>query len=71
MQTNPSNSAPSDNWLRLNGVIAKTGMGKSWIYEELKRGFPAPVKLSRRAVCWSESAIDAWMAERTKSGGQS
>jgi prophage regulatory protein len=40
-------------------------MGKSSVYEGVKNGtFPAPIKLSRRAVCWPESRIAAWVDER-------
>jgi len=41
------------------------GLGKSSIYEGVKAGtFPSPVKLSRRAVCWSSVSVDAWISER-------
>lgn len=51
--------------LRLPAVMAIVGMGKSSVYEGVKNGtFPAPIKLSRRAVCWPESHIAAWVAER-------
>lgn len=51
--------------LRLPAVMAIVGMGKSSVYEGVKNGtFPAPIKLSRRAVCWPESRIAAWVDER-------
>lgn len=57
--------------LRLPAVEALVGLRKSSIYDAVKRGeFPAPIKLSRRAVCWSAAAIDAWITERIKAGGQ-
>jgi prophage regulatory protein len=43
------------------------GLRKSSIYEKVKTGeFPSPVKLSRRAVCWPASSVDAWIADRIK-----
>lgn len=63
-QANPSNSSP-EKLLRLPAVMAIVGLQKSSIYEGVKNGtFPAPIKLSRRAVCWPESHIAAWVDER-------
>jgi prophage regulatory protein len=70
-QANPSKSAPHERLLRLPEVESMVGLRKSSIYEGIKAGtFPAPVKLSRRAVCWPASAIDAWIADRIKTGGK-
>ena len=72
-QANPSTYSPQ-RILRLPEVESRVGLRKSSIYEMLGRNppaFPKPVKLSRRAVCWPESAIDAWITERIKAGGQS
>lgn len=66
-------AAQPERLLRLPDVEARVGLRKSAIYEMLRRTpptFPAPVKLSRRAVCWPASAIDAWIAERIKAGGK-
>ena len=71
VQPTPSKTAQPERLLRLPDVEALVGLRKSSIYDAVKRGdFPAPVKLSRRAVCWPASAIDAWIAERIKAGGQ-
>lgn len=71
VQPTPSNTAQPERLLRLPDVEARVGLRRSSIYDAVKRGeFPAPVKLSRRAVCWPASAIDAWIAERIKAGGQ-
>ncbi len=52
--------------LRLPRVQDLTGFGKSSIYAGVKSGtFPAPVRLSARAVGWRESDIDRWINERT------
>ena len=62
-RTNTSNA--QERLLRLPDVIALVALKKSSIYELIKQGrFPAPVKLSARAVCWPSSAIDRWIAER-------
>jgi prophage regulatory protein len=70
MQANPSTPTPQ-RLLRLPEVCSLVGLGKSSIYEGVKSGtFPAPVKLSRRAVCWPAASIDAWITERIKEGGK-
>lgn len=71
MQANPKASSPQ-RLLRLPEVESLVGLRKSSIYEGVKSGtFPAPIKLSRRAVCWPAASIDAWITDRIKSGGQS
>lgn len=50
---------------RLPDVMARTGMGRSWIYAAVQSGmFPKPVKLSARAVGWRSNDVDAWLASR-------
>lgn len=72
MQTDPSKTAHPERLLRLPDVEALTGLKKSSIYDAMKRGeFPSALKLSRRAVCWNSGAIDRWISERIKAGGQS
>lgn len=57
--------------LRLPMVEEKTGFKKSSIYAGVKAGtFPAPVRLSARAVGWREEAIDLWITERVQTGVQ-
>ena len=69
MQANPSKAAHSERLLRLPDVESLTGLRKSSIYDAMRRGeFPQPVKLSRRAVCWPESRIQAWIAQRIAGG---
>ena len=64
---NQRNTDQPEKLLRLPAVVALVGLQKSSIYDAIKRGeFPSPVKLSRRAVCWPASAIDAWITERIK-----
>ncbi len=67
---NPSQSTPQ-RLLRMPDVCAIVGLSKSSIYEGVKAGtFPAPIKLSRRAVCWPAAAIDAWITERINAGAK-
>lgn len=69
-QITPSKST-NQRLLRLPDVCAAVGLGRSSIYEGVKAGtFPAPIKLSRRAVCWPAASIDAWITERIKAGGK-
>jgi prophage regulatory protein len=71
MHVIPNKAALPERLLRLPDVEALTGLRKSSIYDAMRRGdFPQPVKLSRRAVCWPESRIHAWIAQRI-AGGQS
>lgn len=56
--------------IRLPVVEDRTGLGKSSLYAKVKDGtFPAPVRLSARAVAWRESDIDRWISERLTTRG--
>jgi prophage regulatory protein len=64
-QVSPNKAAAPDRLLRLPEVESMVGLRKSSIYDAMRRGeFPAAVKLSRRAVCWSESSIRDWIQDR-------
>lgn len=66
-------AASPERLIRLAEVESRVGLKKSCIYEMLNRtppAFPRPLKLSRRAVCWQSSAIDAWIADRIQGGAQ-
>ena len=70
---NPKGNYQPERLLRFPEVEARVGLRKSSIYEMLSRtppAFPRPLKLSRRAVCWPASAIDAWISERIAAGAQ-
>lgn len=57
--------------LRLPAVMDRCSLGRSSVYAGIKAGtFPAPVRLSARAVGFSESSIDRWIEERIAAGGQ-
>lgn len=50
---------------RLPGVLARTGLSRSTLYALVaKGGFPAPVKLSIRAVGWKSAEVDCWLESR-------
>lgn len=51
--------------LRRREVEARTGLGRSTVYDAIKNGtFPAPVQLGPNSVGWVESEINAWLADR-------
>ena len=54
---------------RLSTVMARTGFGRAWIYELMKRGeFPLCRKIGARAVGWDSLEVEAWIAERLDAG---
>ena len=70
VQANPPSNQKIERLLRLPEVESLVGMKKSAIYAGVREGtFPAPVKLSRRAVCWPLSRLEAWIAQRIELGG--
>jgi prophage regulatory protein len=51
--------------LRLPAVKSATGLGRSELYDKIRRGeFPPQVKLGPKAVGWLESEVDAWIDQR-------
>jgi prophage regulatory protein len=54
-------------FLRLPQVSARLGLGRSAIYNLVKRGqLCPPIKLGVRASAWPSSAIDQFIAERIR-----
>ena len=54
----------AEKHLRRLKVQEVTGLGRSTIYDLMKKGmFPRPVKLTGKIVAWPESAIAKWLAE--------
>lgn len=54
-----------DRLLRLPEVERLTGLRRSTIYEQMRRGiFPRSVKAGQRSAAWPESAVQSWIAER-------
>lgn len=59
-------------YLRLPQVEELTALKKSSIYAGVKSGtFPAPVRLSARAVAWRERDLAFWQEQREQAGGKS
>jgi prophage regulatory protein len=59
------NEFPQGQLLRLPKVIQRTGLGRSTIYQMMSVGlFPAPVRLSKRAVAWPDAVIAKWIETR-------
>ncbi|MEG3091617.1 helix-turn-helix transcriptional regulator [Sphingomonas sp. PB1R3] len=57
-----SMSANPDRFLRLNAVLAQTGLCRSTLYRKMADGtFPRSTQLSTRCIGWRASAIDEWM----------
>ena len=57
--------AGNDQFLRLDAVRSRTGLGRSTIYRLIAASrFPRPVQLSDRAVGWRKSDLDRWSASR-------
>jgi prophage regulatory protein len=51
--------------LGLPAVLRTTGLGRSTLYRMVaERTFPAPVKLSKRAVGWRHEDVRQWTMER-------
>lgn len=75
MKHETSNSLSGRRFLRLSDVKNQVGLGRSAIYDKIKRGdFPAPIHLGARAVGWLSDEICAWMdarieASRKTTGG--
>ncbi len=54
--------------LRRREVEARTGLSRSTLYAQMAEGaFPRPVRLGKRAVGWTESAISEWFESRETS----
>jgi len=58
--------------LRLRDVMHQTGLGRTAIYDSIRRGdFPPPRKLTRHASAWLESEIHEWIESRPVAKGLS
>lgn len=57
----------NDELLRLPAVEQATGIKRSTIYKMMSDGdFPRPVSITRRAVGWRRSEVQAWLDARPK-----
>lgn len=62
---------PRDRLLRLPQVEQTTGIKKTTIYSLMEQGlFPRSIRLSARAVVWSEAAVLSWVQARIAEGVQ-
>ncbi|WP_316200587.1 MULTISPECIES: helix-turn-helix transcriptional regulator [unclassified Bradyrhizobium] len=53
-----------DRIVRLNTVLARTGLSRSTIYRKIAEGtFPAQLKISTNGSGWHESDISRWIAD--------
>ena len=60
----------NNQMLKLPAVMQATALSRSSIYEFIKQGkFPAPIKLSERAVGWLASEIEGWLEQRAQLRG--
>ena len=51
--------------LRLNAVLARTGLSRATVYRYMKLNeFPQAIKLVLRSVGWAEHEVEAWLQER-------
>ncbi len=54
--------------IRLNEVLAMTGLSRSSMYRSIeKQQFPKQVSLGDRAVAWVESEVQDWLVDRVVS----
>ena len=55
----------ADRIIRHPGVKEKTGLGVTAVDRLEKKGdFPKRIKITERAVGWSEKAVDKWVDDR-------
>ena len=54
--------------IRMKEVMHISGLSRTALYLSIKRkDFPAPVKLSARAVAWPQDEVVAWVKSRVRS----
>lgn len=57
----PAALQPTDAILRMSAVRRRTGLGRSTIYRLVAANqFPAPVRLTGRAIGWRSADIERW-----------
>ena len=51
--------------LRLPEVQKRTGLSRTGIYEQIRKGaFPPRIKIGTRAIAFDEKAIEQWINDR-------
>jgi prophage regulatory protein len=62
--------AAKPRMLRLAEVLKRVGLGRSSVWRMVKENrFPAPRRLSTKAIGWLDDEIDDWLKARTSSAG--
>ena len=60
----PFAELPDEAIVRLPQVKAMTGLGRTTIYDEIKKGlFPRQIKITRHAVGWPMGVIRAYVRD--------
>ena len=60
----------TDRLLRREEVETRCGLSRSAIYRLMRAGkFPTPIKIGLRAVRWSQSEINEFIAARPRATG--
>jgi len=53
------------HFLRLKNVLAVTGLGRSTVYDLIKKNkFPNAVNIGARSVAWRSDDIESWLESR-------
>jgi prophage regulatory protein len=53
-----------DRIVRLQTVLARTGLSRSTIYRKIAEGtFPSQIRISIKGAGWTESDINRWVAD--------
>ena len=51
-----------DRILRINTVLARTGLGRSTLYRKVQSGtFPKQLRIATHCMGWRESAVNDWL----------
>ena len=57
-----TNKVYGERFLRLDEVLNRTGLSRSYIYKRVGDGsFPSPRKVGGRASVWLDSELTEWM----------
>ncbi len=63
--TNQINTSAPIALLRLNNVLAITGLKKTKLYDLIKSGdFPPPVKIGDRIATWPDNEVRDWISSQ-------
>ena len=61
----------NDRLMRREEVETRCGIARTTIYRLMRCGqFPEPIKVGARAVRWSSTEIEAWLASRPRATGE-